>query len=273
MNCWRVNINYVYLRRIMRGCRNQILDVRGLLPQGDRMSNSDTQPFPDHRSCRSLTGITVQHLPRDGSLGRVRRYSEGKDIWQPADAADRIYFLQRGQVAITARDAEGREFTMRVVEAGDPFGELCFCSVTDTRRHSFSRALVDSRVVEITHEDLYTFLQKDHQALVALTYTFCVRLSAAEDRVDALMHRDAEGRLGRVLVSLATARGTDPNATQVVFPVKHNELAKMAAMDRSHVTVTMGKFRQKGLVDYQRGKPLIVNIQKLMVYLQIYYPK
>ncbi len=237
------------------------------------MSNSEMPPLPDHRSCQALTGITVQHIPRDGSLGRVRRYSKGTEIWQPADAADRIFFLQLGKVAIIACDAEGREFIMRSVQAGDPFGELCFCSVTDSRRHSFSRALVDSSVVEINHEDLYTFLQKDRPALVALTYTFCTRLSAAEERVDALMHREAEGRLGRVLVSLATGSGADPNATRVVLRLNHNELAQMAAMNRSHVTVTLGKFREKGLVDYQRGRPLIVNIQKLMVYLQIDFPR
>jgi CRP/FNR family cyclic AMP-dependent transcriptional regulator len=235
--------------------------------------NSDTSALPDHRSCLGLTGITVQHIPRDGSLGRVRRYRKDSYIWQPADAADRVYFLKSGQVAIVACDAEGREFTMHVVQAGDPFGELCFCSVTDTRRHSFSRALGDSSVLEVTLEDMYAFLQKDRPALVALTYTFCVRLSAAQERVDALMHRDAEGRLGRVLVSLATGRDGDPNATRVVLRVNHNELAQMAAMNRSHVTVTLGKFRNKGLVDYQRGKPLIINIQKLMVYLQIDYPK
>jgi CRP-like cAMP-binding protein len=145
--------------------------------------------------------------------------------------------------------------------------------VTDSRRHSFSRALIDSSVIEISYNDLYSFLQDNRPALVALTYTFCTRLSGAEERVDALMHREAEPRLGRVLVSLATGRGADPNATRAVLRVNHNELAQMAAMNRSHVTVTLGKFRQKGLFDYERGKPLVVNIQKLMAYLQIGFPK
>ncbi len=237
------------------------------------MSNREMPPLPDHRSCQALTGITVQHIPRDGSLGHVRKYPEAVYIWQPADAADRIYFLASGQVEIVAFDADGRQFTMRVVQAGEPFGELCFCSVTDSRRHSFSRTVVDSSVIEIGYDDLYSFLQTNRPALVALTYTFCVRLSAAEERVDALMHRDAEGRLGRVLVTLATGIGADPNATKIVLRVKHIELAQMAAMNRSHVSVTLGQFRQKGLVQYERAGPLIIHIQKLMVYLQMYFPR
>ena len=237
------------------------------------MSNREMLPLPDHRSCEALTGITVQHIRRDSSVGRVRTFNKGSDIWHPADAADRIFFLERGQVAIVACDVEGREFIMRVVQPGDAFGELCFCSVTDSRRHSFSRSLLDSSVIEISYDDLYTFLQNDRQALIALTYTFCIRLSAAEERIDVLTHRDAEGRLGRLLVSLATANSADPNATHIVLHVSHNELAQMAAMNRSHVTVTLGKFRKQGLLDYQRGRPLAVNIQKLMVYLQLNLPK
>ena len=158
---------------------------------------------------------------------------------------------------------------MRVVQPGEPFGELCFCATTDSRRHSFSRARVDCSVLEISSDDFYAFVQNNRQVLLALTYTFCVRLSTAEQRLQALTHRDAEGRLGRVLVSLATGSGADPNAAQVLVRITHQELAHMAAMNRAHVTVTLGKFREQGLVAYERGRPLAVNIQKLMVYLEL----
>lgn len=233
------------------------------------MSNRDMPPLPDHRSCRALTGITVQHIPRAGSSGRSRSYRKGQNIWEPADLADRIFFIERGEVGILACDADGQEFMMRVVQQGQPFGELCFCSVTDSRRHSYSRALADTHVIEVTYDDLYTFLQNDRQALIALTYTFCTRLSAAEERVDVLTHRDAEGRLGRLLISLATARAGRESAADVLLRVTHNELAQMAAMNRSHVTVTLGNLRKLGLVEYERGRPMRVHLQKMMVYLQL----
>jgi CRP-like cAMP-binding protein len=158
---------------------------------------------------------------------------------------------------------------MQTIRAGDPFGELCFCSATDSRRHSFCRASTDCSVIEIGYNDLYAFLQSNRQALIALTYTFCIRLSAAEERLDILTHRNAEARLGRLLISLSTAGGGDPNAAEAILRVSHSQLAQMAAMNRSHVTVTLGKLRKEGLVDYKRGHPLRVNVQKLMVYLQI----
>ena len=232
------------------------------------MSNRNMPPLPDHRACSALTGLTIQHVPRDGSVGHVRTYRKGEHIWRPSDAADRLFFLERGEVAIIA-GAEGKEFMMQTVRAGEPFGELCFCSVTDSRRHSFSRALADSSAVEIGYDDFNAFLQSNREALMALTYTFCVRLSAAEERLDVLTHRDAAGRLGRQLISLATAGRTDPGATEIVVQISHGELAHLAAMNRSHVTVTLGKFRKLGLVESGRGRLLTIYVQKLMVHLQI----
>ena len=79
-------------------------------------------------------------------------------VWLPADAADRIYFLQQGKIAITASDVEGREFIMRVIEAGDVFGELCFCSATDSpaSSHSGGRNLVPTCVATASGRGIWT---------------------------------------------------------------------------------------------------------------------
>lgn len=79
----------------------------------------------------------------------------------------------------------------------------------------------------------------------------------------------AEGRLGRLLIALSTGKGNNSEAAQVALISSHSELAQMAAMNRSHVTLTLGECRTKGLVEYERGTALLVNVQKLMVYLQM----
>ncbi len=45
-------------------------------------------------------GLTLDHLPRDGSLGRVSHFAKGTYLWQPDDVADCIYFLQKGVVEL-----------------------------------------------------------------------------------------------------------------------------------------------------------------------------
>ena len=233
------------------------------------MSNFNALPFPDHRACETLTWLTLNQLPCNGSLGLLRQYDSGTYVWQAGDRADRIYFLQRGHVAVMVSDPQGREITLQSVLPGEPFGELCYCSPKQGRRETDSRALLNSEVVEILLDDFVGYLQRHREVITALMFTFCLRLSDAERRAEILTYRGAEDRLGRLLLQLAKTRGhAHPQLeSQVILHVSHDELAQMAAMSRSHVTVTMGKLRRNGLVLYERNQPLVVNASALTAYL------
>ena len=100
------------------------------------MATNEPPPFGEHRTCVTLTRLTIEHVPRDGSLGRVRKIRKDVDIWQSEDPADRIYFLQRGDVAIFSGDPQARDILLQAVTAGEPFGELCFCAETGGVRNS-----------------------------------------------------------------------------------------------------------------------------------------
>ncbi|MGI8836850.1 MAG: Crp/Fnr family transcriptional regulator [Pyrinomonadaceae bacterium] len=226
-------------------------------------------PKGDHRPCQRLTELTLAHMPRDGSHGRGRTYRKGTTVWQPDDRADSIFFLLRGELAVVAGDAAGREVTLRVVGAGEPFGELCFCGGPSELRQTTVRALLPSEAVEIKLDIFMKYLQENREVLAAFVFTFCIRLADAEGRIEVLAHRGAVDRLGWLLVHLAHARGQAKAGLtgDVAVPVSHEELAQMAAMSRSHVTVTMGRLRRLGLVSYERNRPLFVDVLKLTAYL------
>ncbi|MGH9942476.1 MAG: Crp/Fnr family transcriptional regulator [Pyrinomonadaceae bacterium] len=233
------------------------------------MAKDEQLRFSNHLPCQTLTGLALEHLTEDDSLGRNRRYRKGADIWRPDDRADRIYFLRGGQVVVMSGDSEGNEIILQVIEKGEPFGELCFCSQEKGLRRTTGRAVVESEVLEIRHSDFVGYLQKNTDALMNFTFTFCERLSEMRLRVGVLAHRGAEERLGRLLLQLAATPG-QPNTegtNEVPLHVGHEELAKMAAMNRSHVSVTMGKLRQQGLIRYERNRPLVVDVAALTAYL------
>lgn len=228
-------------------------------------------PPNQHQDCQTLTELTIEHLPQDGSLGRLFRYRKGVDIWQPDDVQDQIYFLHRGEIAIFLSDPDGREVVLQTIETGKPFGELCFCG-QHKFRGSIARAIAPSEAVAIHLSDFMDFMQMNREVLAALVWTYCVRLADAQKRVEILSNRGAEERLGRLLLHLAVTQNHKYGKAAdeigiVVLPISHNNLAQMAAMSRPHVTVTMNKFRQDGFVDYGRNQPLNINIDKLKEYL------
>ena len=230
----------------------------------------DTPKFPHHRDCEELTGITLDHLPRDGSLGRVRRFAKGAYLWRPDDAADRIYFLQKGRVVITTAKPHERPVALRTIEPEQPFGELCLCTVRTGIRGTSACALVESEALEIKLNNFLGYLHKDRAALDALMFTLCLRLTDAEHRIEVMAHRGAEQRLGRLLLRLATSRGRKARIGRrdaITVSVSHSELAQLAGMSRPHVTVTMGRLRRRVLVRYEREGLVHVDVASLTDYL------
>lgn len=229
----------------------------------------NTPPLREHQDCRTLTGITFEHLPRDHAIGHPRKYRKGSFVWTSDTRDHRLYFLERGQIVIMTSDEAGCEVIIRVIQPGEPFGELCFCTERDRLRQNCAQAVVDSDILEIGFDDFMSYLQNDSDALCAFTFTFCRQLADAERRIEVLSHRGAEARLGRLLLQLAESRsleGSNPDI-EIKLPVGHDELARMAAMTRPHVSVTMGKLRDRGLVHYDRGHQLTIQVPRLEEYL------
>jgi CRP-like cAMP-binding protein len=230
----------------------------------------DTPKFPHHRDCEALTGISLDHLPRDGSLGRVRRFAKGAFLWQADDAADRIYFLRKGRVVVMTAKPHERPVALRTIEPEQPFGELCLCTVRAGIRGTTACALVESEALEIKLTNFLSYLHQNRTALEALMFTLCLRLTDAEQRIEVMAHRGAEQRLGRLLLRLATSRGRQGRVGRretVTVSVSHNELAQLAGMSRPHVTVTMGRLRVRKLVQYQREGMVRVEVASLTDYL------
>ena len=219
----------------------------------------DTPKFPHHRDCEALSGITLDHLPRDGSLGRVRRFAKGAYLWQPDDAADRIYFLRTGRVLIMTAKPHERPVALRTIEPEQPFGELCLCTVRSGIRGTTAHAMVKSEAFEVKLSNFLGHLHQNRAALDALLFTFCLRLTDAEHRIEVMAHRGAEQRLGRPV--RIGRRET------VAVSVSHNELAQLAGMSRPHVTVTMGRLRRREVVHYQRKGLVRVDVASLTRYL------
>ena len=224
-------------------------------------------PPDQHRDCETLTELTIEHLPQDGSLGQNVEFRKGDFVWQPEDVQDRIYFLRQGEIAIFLSDTEGREVVLQTVEAGKPFGELCFCG-KHKFRGTLARAAAPSAAVGIHLADFMDYMQANREVLAALVWTYCVRLADATRRIEILANRGAEERLGHLLLHLAALQnqkyGAPPDQIEVVtLPISHRELAQMAAMSRPHVSVTMNKLREQGFVSYDRNRPLTVNVSKL----------
>ena len=230
----------------------------------------DTPDTPHHRDYEAGSGLTLDHLPRDGSLGRVRRFAKGAYIWRFDDVADRIYFLRKGRVMVMTAKPHERPVALRTIEPNQPFGELCLCSMQSNIRETTACAVLQSEAFEIKPSAFLAYVHQNRAALDALMSTLCCRLTDAERQIEVMAHRGAEQRLGRLLLRLAALRGRTglfSRKKTVAVAASHSELAQLAAMSRPHVTVTMGHFRRRELVHYEREALVQIEVKALTDYL------
>ena len=193
----------------------------------------------------------------------------GVDIWHAEDRSDRLYVLVSGEVEIVSGDRQARDTLLHTVTAGELFGELCFCAEAGAVRRTVARTTAPATVVEITDDALLAYMRTNNELLAPILFTVCLRLSECEIRTQMLAHRGAQERIGSLLLQLAAKvrLSGDTRATHVTLHATHTELARWAAMSRSHVTVTLGRFRRQRLIRYARAGGLTVNVPALAAYL------
>jgi len=224
--------------------------------------------FTDHSECHALTSL-VQADSSNPPGARPRVLKRGQSLWLSEAPFDRVYRLEAGRVSIIGADETGRELLLRTIAAGDWFGDYCLCPGQQMPHPALeARADEDSRLVEVRHERWLNDLAASAPAVREFVTRSCLRLAQADRRLVMMARRSADERIGLLLLEHAD---TDPRQAPRGFGMvtrTHAEIAQAAAMTRPHVSVTLGRFRRRGLIRYRRHEPIAVEIDRMRLYLE-----
>jgi CRP-like cAMP-binding protein len=234
-----------------------------------------TLSFVDHSECMALTTL-VQSQGTEAMApgGKTRQLKRRQSLWLSEAPFDRVYRLDTGRLSIFGADEAGRELLLRTVDRGDWFGDYCLCP----GQHYFhpaleARAEEDCQLVEVRHDRWLRDLAGNATAVKDFVTRTCVRLALADRRSIMLARRSADERIGLLLLDRATmdAPGIQEDRAPRGFgrvSLTHAEIAIAAAMSRPHVTVTLGRFRRKGLIKYRRQESMFVDVERLRAFVE-----
>ncbi len=223
--------------------------------------------FTDHSECLALTTL-VQTGAAHPLGSRSRRLKRGERMWLSEPPFDRVYRLESGHVSVFGADEGGRELLLRTIGPGEWFGDYCLCP-GQHYPHPATEARADDecRVIEVRHERWLRDMAGDRVAIRTFVAQTCVRLAQADRRLIMLARRSADERIGLLLLDYASATPQSADGFGAVS-LTHAEIATAAAMSRPHVSVTLGRFRRKGLVQYHRQESIRVDVERLRAYLE-----
>ena len=190
-------------------------------------------------------------LRQIGAGRRLAQFQKKQVIFSQGDAADSVYFIQKGRVRLSIVSKQGKEATLALMGAGDFVGEECVAASQPTRLTT-ATAISDCLALRIKKRTMIALLKTEH-AFSDMFVSFLLARNARfqEDLTDQLFN-SSEKRLARVLLQLSQF-GKD-GAPETVLPrISQEMLAEMVGTTRARVSFFMNRFRKMGFIHYNGG--------------------
>jgi CRP-like cAMP-binding protein len=189
-------------------------------------------------------------LAKVGDGRSIGNYSKDQIVFSQGDAADAVFYIQKGKAKVTVVSEQGKEAVVAVLGADEFFGEGCLAGQPQrianvaTMADSVIMRLEKAAVVRVIHEE-----PAFSEMFIAHLLGRSIRIEA--DLVDQLFN-SSEKRLARMLLLLANF-GKEGTPTPMIAKISQETLAEMIGTTRSRVSFFMNKFRKLGFIAYNGG--------------------
>lgn len=189
---------------------------------------------------------------RETGLGRTLvDLKKNQVLFSQGDAADAVFYIQKGNLKLTVVSQRGREATVALLDAGNFVGEPCIAAAERVRMAT-ATALTRSTLLRIEKREMIRVLHEEHAfADVFVSFLLARNVRIQADLVDQLFN-SSEKRLARVLLLLAHF-GKEGKPENVIPKISQEVLAEMVGTTRSRVNFFMNRFRKLGFIDYNGG--------------------
>jgi CRP-like cAMP-binding protein len=203
-------------------------------------------------------------LAKIGDGRTISKYRKNQLVFSQGDAADAVFYIQRGKVKLTVVSEQGKEAVVAILGADEFCGEGCLAG--QPRRIATVTAMTECTVMRLQKTSIIRVLRDEpafSEVFISHLLTRTIRVEA--DLVDQLFN-SSEKRLARLLLLLANF-GKDSKPEPIIAKISQETLAEMVGTTRSRVSFFMNKFRRLGFVDYN-GSGLEVHSSLLNVILR-----
>ena len=190
-------------------------------------------------------------------------FSKNDFIYFPNEKAKYIYMIADGRVKIGNYGEDGKEVTKAILGTGEIFGELALTG--EEKRADFAQAMDEKTTVcPITIEEMQE-LMKDNQELSFKIYKLIgLRIRKLERKIESLVFKDARTRVIEFLKDAAEWKGRKVGfETMIPTKLTHKDIANLTGTSRQTVTTILNELKDDNLINFDRRKILIRDLEKL----------
>ncbi|MBX2840421.1 MAG: Crp/Fnr family transcriptional regulator [Flammeovirgaceae bacterium] len=202
-------------------------------------------------------------LKEFGVKHQFYNFKKNEFIYFQDDPSKYIYLIAKGRVKIGSYNEDGNEMVKTILSEGELFGELALLG--ETRREDFAQAMDKETVICPMNIDDMSLLIKDNKTFsLGLFKLIGLRIKKLERRVESLVFKDSRTRIVELLKEMATEKGTKVgDETMIKNHFTHKDIALLTGTSRQNVTTVLNDLRDKNIINFDRKKILIRDLEKL----------
>ncbi|MFK7914502.1 MAG: Crp/Fnr family transcriptional regulator [Pseudomonadales bacterium] len=188
---------------------------------------------------------------RVAGLCQMRKLAKGELLFRQGEPGTALFGIISGQLRISANSADGQEFHLNVVGAGEMLGEIALLDGGERTASAF--ATRDCMVFSLPRDSFLTLVQEESQLSVHLLALLCARIRWTSDIVEDVAFRSVPMRLARRVAILARLHGEQTPEGQVLR-LSQAELAQFLNVSRQIVNGNLQAWQKLGVIAVSRGK-------------------
>ena len=184
-------------------------------------------------------------------------------IYMPEDASKYAFFLIKGTVKIGTHSEDGREVIKSIIHPTAMFGELGL--VGEERRTNFARAMNEKlQLCAVKVDDFQKLMQSNHKLSLDIIAIIGDRLRRAENRLEALIFKDARTRIVDFIKDCIGRRGRKVGFEMLLkHSLTQQDIANITGTSRQTVTSVLNDLKKSNLIHFNRRSILVRDMARL----------
>lgn len=194
----------------------------------------------------------------------INQFKKEQFIYFPEENSHHIYMIAEGRVKLGSYTDDGKEVLKAILGKGEIFGELALAG--EEKRTDFAQAMDSpTTVCLMSLEEMNDLMAHDKPLSFKMLKLIGLRLRKVERRLESLVFKDARTRIVEFLRDQATEKGQKVGyETLIPSYLTHKDIAALTGTSRQTVTTILNELRDKNLINFDRRKILIRDMEKLV---------
>ena len=203
-----------------------------------------------------FAGLPREDLDALAALSTERKEPRDSVVVRRGDQDASLLILVHGRLRVSAVSPDGREVTLRIMEAGTFLGEI---ALLDGRARSADvSTMMDSVLLVVERTAFLPFLSARPELMLRLMALLCDRLRRSSAAFEDVALASLATRLARLLLELAEQHGRPvPQGVRIRLKLSQKELSAQVAATRERVNKQLRLWHEAGVLGEEDGDMVV----------------